>query len=113
MSFDFYKTINDLTGGGLDSAKAAKDSLGAANEAYHLQQAIKEHGEPNVHRKAAELLLEKNKDSGMTYSEAGAEVSVRIKATLEATQGEKLFKETRKKLNGGDVPEPSFRLREE
>lgn len=110
MSFDFCKTINKLTGGALDSAKAAKDSLGAANEAYHLQMAINEHSEAGVHRKATELLLDKNKDGGMTYSEAGAEISVRIKAMLEATQQERLFKETRDELNGGGAPEPDLQL---
>lgn len=112
MSINLYNTINNLTGGVLDSAKAAKDSLGAANEAYHLQMAINEHGEASVHRKATDLLLDKNKDSNMTYSEASAEISVRIRGTLEATQGERLFKETRDELNGGETLEPDLQLQD-
>lgn len=110
MKINMYKTINDLTGGVLDSGKATKNSLGAANEAYHLQMAINEHGEARVHRKATELLLDNNKDSNMTYSEASAEISIRIKGTLEATQGERLFKEARDKLNGGETLEPKLQL---
>lgn len=103
---NLYNTIHQLTENALDSAKAAKDSLGAANEAYHLQMALNEHGEENVHRKATTLLLEKNKDRGMIYSDACTEISIRIKATLEATQGDGLFKDTRNELNGGHVTKP-------
>ncbi|ELE2163675.1 hypothetical protein ACE34P_001517 [Vibrio fluvialis] len=113
MSFNLFDTINTLTNGSLESVKAAKDSLGAANDAYHLQMAIKEYGEAKVHQKATELLMEKEKDNKVTYSEASSEVSVRIKATLETTRGEKLFKETREQLNGGEAPEPGFKMAQE
>ncbi|WP_447077762.1 hypothetical protein [Shewanella algae] len=109
MSY-LYEAINNLAGGVLDSAKAAKDSLGAANEAYHLQMAINEHGEENVHRKATKILLDSNKGSGTTYSEASVEISIRIKGTLEATQGKRLFKETRDELNGGETLELELQL---
>ena len=97
--------ILGLTSGVLDSGIAAKNSLGAANDAYHLQMAINEYGEARVHRKATELLLDKNKDSDMTYSDASTEISIRIKGTFEATQGNRLFQEARDELNSGETPE--------
>lgn len=113
MGFSLLDTINTLTNGSLESVTAAKNGLGAANDAYHLQMALKEHGEAKVHQKATELLMEKEKDKKVTYSEASSEVSVRIKATLETTKGQRLFKETRGQLNGGEAPEPGFKMAKE
>ncbi|WP_047707121.1 hypothetical protein [Plesiomonas sp. ZOR0011] len=107
MTINFIDIIRNLSDNASDSAKFAKDSLGAANEAYHLQKAIKEHGEDKVHQVATSRLQKANKERNMTYSEASIEISGRIRGMLEATQGVKLFKETRDELNGGENPAPS------
>lgn len=106
MNFNLKTAIESLTKDSIESLKAAQSSLNNANDAYHLQMAISEHGETKVHQKAATLLMEQN--SSLTYSQASTEVSTRISSALETAAGTKLFKNTRQKLNSEAAPEPAL-----
>lgn len=92
----FNDVVSHLTADVFDTATAAKAGLNGAQDLYHFQMGIREHGEINVVNETALVLRERYRCS---YTEAVSMASYRVQGMLELSDGQDTFRTVRERLN--------------
>lgn len=96
LVLSFSDTISKIASDTFETAKAAKNGLNAAQDLYHLQMAIHEHGEEEVVCETAKVLQQRYR---CTYAEASVDAGNRVRAALELVSGQDTFQTVRNNLN--------------
>lgn len=92
----FNEIVSRLSADIFDTATAAKAGLNGAQDLYHFQMSIREHGEIKVVNETALVLQERYRCS---YTEAASMASHRVQAMLELSEGQDTFQTVRTRLN--------------
>lgn len=92
----FTDIVSRLASDAFATAVAAKTSLNASQDLYHLQMAIHEHGEEAVVLETARVLQSRYRCS---FAEASVDAGNRVRAALELVSGLDTFQTVRKNLN--------------
>lgn len=92
----FNDIVSRLSTDLFDAATAARTGLNGAQDLYHFQMSIKEHGEVKVVNETALVLQERYRCS---YAEAASMASHRVQAMLELSEGQDTFQTVRERLN--------------
>lgn len=91
----FNEIVSKLSADIFDTATAAKVGLNGAQDLYHFQMSIREHGEIKVVNETALVLHERYRCS---YAEAASMASHRVQAMLELSEGQDTFQTVRNRL---------------
>ncbi|KIF49803.1 hypothetical protein M445_02915 [Vibrio owensii 47666-1] len=92
----FNEIVSRLSADIFDTATAAKAGLNGAQDLYHFQMSIREHGEIKVVNETALVLQERYRCS---YTEAVSMASHRVQAMLELSEGQDTFQTVRSRLS--------------
>jgi len=95
----FNEIVTKLSADFFDTTAAAKAGLNGAQDLYHFQMSIREHGEIKVVNETALVLQQRYRCS---YSEAASMASHRVQAMLELSEGQDTFRTVRERLNECD-----------
>ncbi|WP_404360441.1 hypothetical protein [Methylotuvimicrobium sp. KM1] len=92
----FPDIISKIASDTFVTAVATKNGLNAAQDLYHFQMSIHEHGEEAVVRETAKVLQQRYR---CTYAEASVDAGNRVRAALELVSGQDTFQTVRNNLN--------------
>ncbi|AQW70405.1 hypothetical protein [Pseudomonas parafulva] len=92
----FTQIVEQIASDAFAAAIATKNGLNASRDLYHLQMAIREHGEEAVVLETARVLQARYRCS---FAEASVDAGNRVRAALELVSGVDTFQTVRNNLN--------------